>query len=96
MSSWIDYVVTKEDPVIKIRLGIFETEESNKQELPVIIVPGWLSAIDNFTAMAKAMQEFRTAIIYEPRGFGESLTPHKKGLLAQLNIMKNLGKLLNT
>lgn len=94
MSSWIDYVVTKEDPVIKIRLGIFETEESNKQELPVIIVPGWLSAIDNFTAMAKAMQEFRTAIIYEPRGFGESLTPHKKGLFSPAEYNEELRKVI--
>jgi pimeloyl-ACP methyl ester carboxylesterase len=94
MISRTEYVVTKDDPVVKIRIGIFEAEESKQKELPVIIVPGWLSAIDNFAVMAEAMQQYRTAIIYEPRGFGESLTPHKKGLFSPEEYNKELAKVI--
>ena len=94
MSSRIDSVITKNDPEVTIRLGIFEAEQSNKKELPVIIVPGWLSAIDNFTNMAQALQKYRTAIIYEPRGFGKSLTPHKKGLFSPEEYNKELSKVI--
>ena len=82
MSSKIINIITKDDPEVNIRLGIFETKQSNKDKLPVIIIPGWLSAIDNFTNLAQAIQKYRTAIIYEPRGFGKSITPHKKGIFS--------------
>ena len=82
MSLQVDFVVTNDNPEVKIRLGIFKSKNSNKKSKPIIVIPGWLSAIDNFTPMAEALQKYRTAIIYEPRGFGESIPPHKKGLFS--------------
>jgi len=94
MSSKIINIITKDDPEVNIRLGIFETKQSNKDKLPVIIIPGWLSAIDNFTNLAQAIQKYRTAIIYEPRGFGKSITPHKKGIFSPEEYNEELGKII--
>ncbi|MHA1198436.1 MAG: alpha/beta fold hydrolase [Candidatus Heimdallarchaeaceae archaeon] len=94
MSLKIEHVITKDDPEVQIRVGIFESQNYKDNVLPIIIVPGWLSAIDNFTPMAEALQKYRTAIIYEPRGFGESLTPHKKGLFSPDEYNKELGRVI--
>ncbi len=94
MSFQIEYVDTNENPEVKIRLAIFKTKNVDKEAKPVIIIPGWLSAIDNFTPLAEALQKYRTAIIYEPRGFGKSLTPHKKGLFSPEEYDKELAKVI--
>ncbi|MCE7742949.1 MAG: alpha/beta hydrolase [Candidatus Heimdallarchaeota archaeon] len=94
MSLKIDHVITKDNPEVKIQVGIFESQNSKENALPIIIVPGWLSAIDNFAPMAEALQKYRTAIIYEPRGFGKSLTPHKKGLFSPEEYNNELGRII--
>ncbi len=80
MNEIIDIVKTHTDPEVKIRVAKFPCSNKKYSKRNVIIVPGWLSAIDNFTTTAKILQAYGNIFIYEPRGFGESLTPHKKGL----------------
>lgn len=80
MNEKIDFVRTHIDPDVKIRVAKFPCTNEKYSKRNIIIVPGWLSAIDNFTTTAKELQAYGNIIIYEPRGFGESLTPHKKGL----------------
>ncbi len=94
MSFKIDYVVTNDDPEVKIRLALFDSKNTDYKNRNIIIIPGWLSAIDNYTPMAEALQEYGNAIIYEPRGFGESITPHKKGLFSPEEYNKELGRVI--
>ncbi|MHA1954252.1 MAG: alpha/beta fold hydrolase [Candidatus Heimdallarchaeaceae archaeon] len=79
MNEEIQLITTKEEPEFKIRLAKFPSKEEKYSLRNIIIIPGWLSAIDNFTPMAEALQKYSNVVIYEPRGFGESVTTHKKG-----------------
>ena len=80
MNEIIDIVKTHSDPEVKIRVAKFPCTDERHSRRNIIIVPGWLSGIDNFTTTAKELQAYGNIVVYEPRGFGESLTPHKKGL----------------
>ena len=80
MDETIDFVNTHTDPDVKIRVAKFPCTNEKYSKRNIIIVPGWLSAIDNFTTTAREFQAYGNIFVYEPRGFGESLTPHKKGL----------------
>jgi alpha-beta hydrolase superfamily lysophospholipase len=90
MNEIIDVVKTHTDPEVKIRVAKFPCTNEKHSNRNIIIVPGWLSAIDNFTTTAKALQVYGNIFIYEPRGFGESLTPHKKGLFTVDEYKKEL------
>ncbi len=79
MDEEIQFITTSEEPEFKIRLAKFPTTQKENSHRNIIIIPGWLSAIDNFTPMAEALQKYSNVVIYEPRGFGESITTHKKG-----------------
>ena len=80
MKEEIVFVKTRDDPEVKIRLAKFPALKKEFSHRTIILVPGWLNAIDVFSPMAKALQPFSNAVIYEPRGFGESISAHKKGI----------------
>lgn len=94
MNEEIQFITTREEPEFKIRLAKFPTKEEKYSHRNIIIIPGWLSAIDNFTAMAKALQKYSNVIIYEPRGFGESITSHKKGYFSSEKYNDELSKVI--
>lgn len=94
MKEEIIFVTTSEEPKFKIRLAMFPSLDSKYSNRNIIIIPGWLSAIDNFTTMAKAMQKYGNAIIYEPRAFGESVSTHKKGYFSSDDYNRELAVII--
>ena len=90
MKEEIRIITVNEDPEIRIRLAIKPSREDKYSNRTIIIIPGWLSGIDNFLPLAEALQLYGNAIIYEPRGFGESITPHKKGIFSREEYNKEL------
>ena len=94
MKEEIVFVTTNTEPEFKARLGIFPSLNPKLSQRNIIIIPGWLSAIDNFTTMAKALQNYGNAIIYEPRGFGKSISAHKKGYYGPDDYNKELAKVI--
>ncbi len=90
MKEEVRIITVNENPEIKIRLAIKPSKEDKFSNRTIIIIPGWLSGIDNFLALAEAMQSYGNAVIYEPRGFGKSITPHKKGLFTHQEYNKEL------
>ena len=94
MKEEIVFVTTGTNPEFKIRLGMFPSLDEKLSHRNIIIIPGWLSAIDNFTPMAKALQKYSNVIIYEPRGFGKSISTHKKGHFSQDEYNKELAKVI--
>ena len=94
MKDEIRIITVNDDPEIKIRLAIKPSKEDKYSNRTIIIIPGWLSAIDNFLPLAEALQSYGNAIIYEPRGFGESITPHKKGLFSREEYNKELASVI--
>ncbi|MCK4845454.1 MAG: alpha/beta fold hydrolase, partial [Candidatus Heimdallarchaeota archaeon] len=90
MKEEIRIITVNEDPEIKIKLAIKPSKEDKYSNRTIIIIPGWLSGIDNFLPLAEALQSYGNAIIYEPRGFGGSITPHKKGLFSREEYNKEL------
>lgn len=95
MKEKIEYIVTQEEPKFEIRLGKFPCLEEKYAYRNLILIPGWLSAIDNFTPMAEALQSYCNVIIYEPRGFGESITAHKKGYFGIKDYNTELSKVIS-
>lgn len=95
MNEEIEFIITRKVPEFKIRLGKFPCLEERYSNRNLILIPGWLSAIDNFTLMAKSLQHYCNVIIYEPRGFGESITTHKKGYFGIEDYNTELSKVIN-
>jgi len=95
MKEEIKYLITQEEPEFKIRLGKFPCLNEKYSDRNLILIPGWLSAIDNFTSMAEALQHYCNVIIYEPRGFGESITTHKKGYFGIEEYNKELSSVIS-
>ncbi len=94
MKEEIVFVTTGTDPEFKIRLAKFPSLDSKYTDRNIIIIPGWLGGVDNFSTMARAMQKYGNTIIYEPRGFGKSITPHKKGYFGIDDYNKELGEVI--
>ncbi|NPD87652.1 MAG: alpha/beta hydrolase [Asgard group archaeon] len=94
MNEEIQFITTREKPEFKIRLAKFPSKEEKYSHRNIIVIPGWLSAIDNFTPMAKALQKYSNVIIYEPRGFGKSITSHKKGYFSSEEYNDELSKVI--
>ena len=79
MEPTIEFVKVSEKPEFQVRIAKFPCLNEKYFHRNLILIPGWLSAIDNFTNMAKALQHYSNVVLYEPRGFGKSITAHKKG-----------------
>ncbi len=79
MEPTIEYVKVKEKPEFQVRIAKFPCINEKYSHRNIILIPGWLSAIDNFTNIAKALQYYSNVTLYEPRGFGKTITTHKKG-----------------
>ncbi len=75
----IEFIQTKDDPIIEVRVARFYTQNEKYKSRHVIIIPGWLSTIDEFNKLAINLSNYGNIYLYEPRGFGKSKTPHKKG-----------------
>ena len=90
----IVYSITNEDPEFKVRLAKFSSLDEQYSNRSIIIIPGWLNGIDSVTPLAKEIQKFGNAIIYEPRGFGKSITPHKKGYFNPDEYNKELARVI--
>ena len=63
MKEEIVFVTTNSDPEFKIRLGLFPSLDSKFSHRNIIIIPGWLGGIDNFTLMAEAVRKYEGRIL---------------------------------
>jgi len=94
MKEDILYITTKDDPEIKIRIAKYPSKDDKYSSRMMILIPGWLSGIDTYSPLAEALMQYGNVIIYEPRGFGKSITPHKKGLFSPEEFRKELACVL--
>ncbi|MCG3226488.1 MAG: alpha/beta hydrolase [Candidatus Heimdallarchaeota archaeon] len=96
MKEEIQYITTNQDPEIKIRVAKFSSKKEEYSSREIVLIPGWLSGIDNYSPLAKALTNYGNVSIYEPRGFGKSITPHKKGLFTPKEYSKELAVVLES
>ena len=75
----IEYIQTKDDPKIEVRVAKFYTKNEKYESRHVIIILGWLNTIDEYNKLAINLSNYGNIYLYEPRGYGKSKTPHKKG-----------------
>lgn len=94
MNEEIHYITTNKNPEIKVRVANFPSEDEKYSSRSIVLIPGWLSGIDNYSALARELANFGKVTIYEPRGFGESITPHKKGLYSPEEYSRELALVL--
>jgi pimeloyl-ACP methyl ester carboxylesterase len=95
MMSEIKYLKTSEEPQIEVRVAKFNSQNQKYQSRNIVIIPGWLSTIDEFTKLAQNLSKFGNIYIYEPRGYGKSRTPHKKGYFTPDSYNEELAKVIH-
>ena len=78
----IEFLTTKTNPEVKIRLMTIKAKNTKYSNRNFFLIMGWLSEISLFEPLAEQLAEFGNVYIYEPRGYGKSITPHKKGLFS--------------
>ena len=92
----IEYIQTKDDPKIEVRVAKFYTKNEKYKSRHIIIIPGWLSTIDEFNKLAINLSNYGNIYFYEPRGFGKSKTPHKKGFFTPDEYNEELGNIIKS
>ncbi len=92
----IEYIQTKDDPKIEVRVAKFYTKNEKYKSRHIIIIPGWLSTIDEFNKLAINLSNYGNIYFYEPRGFGKSKTPHKKGFFTPDAYNEELGNIIKS
>ncbi|MCG3259083.1 MAG: alpha/beta hydrolase [Candidatus Heimdallarchaeota archaeon] len=90
----IEYIQIKDDPKIEVRVAKFYTKNEKYKSRHIIVIPGWLNTIDEFNKMAINLSNYGNIYIYEPRGYGKSKTPHKKGIFTPDAYNKELGTII--
>lgn len=90
----IEYIQTKDDPVIEVRVAKFYSQNEKYKSRHVILIPGWLSTIDGFVKLATSLSNYGNIYVYESRGYGKSKTPHKKGFFSPDAYNEELGTII--
>ena len=75
-----NYITVSEKPFISLRHCFFPTSNNDYKERTILLIPGWLSSIDGRMPLIKSFQKIANVIMFEPRGFGKSSGPKKRGL----------------
>lgn len=75
-----NFITVSEKPLIVLRHCYFPTTNEEYKNKTTIMIPGWLSNIDRRIPLVRAFQEISNVIMFEPRGFGKSSGPRKRGL----------------
>ena len=90
------YILVSKEPEIKVRAlhVIPESPEANK-DITIVILPGWLSTIENRRVLINEFSKYFSVIMYEPRGFGKSTLPTFKGAFIIEEQLKELQAVLN-
>lgn len=79
LSMDYEYLQTSEKPPIKLRHKFFPTKNKENNNRKLVMIPGFLDNIDNRMPLVSAFQEISNIIMYEPRGYGKSSAPRKRG-----------------
>lgn len=72
-----EFLKTQSNPEIKLRYVFLRHQTSNKT---IVLFPGYLGSIEERFPLIKEFNKHFNVIIYEPRGYGGSSKPHKKGI----------------
>ena len=74
-----EYIIVSEEPLITLRHAFFETSNKKYSSRNIVMILGWLSSIEERMPLIESFRNIGNIIIYEPRGFGKSSAPEKKG-----------------
>ncbi|NPD88384.1 MAG: alpha/beta fold hydrolase [Asgard group archaeon] len=96
MKENIQFISTNKDPEIKVRIAKFPSINEKHSSRTIVLIPGWLSGIDNYSPLAKSLMSYGNVVIYEPRGFGKSIAPHKKGFYSPKEYRRELAFVLES
>ena len=75
-----NYITVSEKPLISLRHCFFPVSNNDYKDRTILLIPGWLSSIDRRIPLIKEFQKIANVIVYDPRGFGKSSSPRKRGL----------------
>ncbi len=88
------YLTVSEKPLIVLRHSFFPTTNEEYKNRTILLIPGWLSSIDRRLPLVKAFQEISNVIMFEPRGFGKSSGPRKRGLYKPICYADDLSEIV--
>lgn len=76
-----EYLTIKDGSVeLKLRYCYLDTSNPHGKDKTVVLLPGYLGDIDERYPLAKSISKYFNVILYEPRGYGKSDAPRKKGI----------------
>ncbi|MHA1400684.1 MAG: alpha/beta fold hydrolase [Candidatus Heimdallarchaeaceae archaeon] len=92
--SYLEFVKVQDDPEIRVRILTIKSKNPEYAGRNFFLIMGWISEIDLFLPLANCLAEYGNVIIYEPRGFGKSFAPHKKGFFSIEEYNKEIASVL--
>ena len=76
-----DYLnIVDSDLEFSLRYCYLPTNNPEGKDKTIVIIPGYLSDIEERYPLAQNLSKYYNAVIYEPRGYGKSSAPHIKGI----------------
>lgn len=96
MFDAIEYIKIQEDPEIKIRtLRLPCTNENYTHNNNILFIPGWASQIETYEDLLQALQYYGNITVYEPKGFGKSFAPRRRGIFSIEAYNEEIATILN-
>ncbi|MHA1398478.1 MAG: alpha/beta fold hydrolase [Candidatus Heimdallarchaeaceae archaeon] len=84
------FLTVSEKPLIKLRHVFLPSKNEKSTNPTILMIPGWLDNIDQRKPLVETFRKIADVIMFEPRGFGKSSSPKKRGLYTVNNLTKDL------
>ncbi len=94
MSDIIEWIKTKDEPEVTIRVLKIETLNPEYSNRTLVFVLGWLNEIELMRPLMSEISQYCNVLLYEPRGYGQSKFPKTKGLFTKEEYCDEIAKVL--
>jgi len=88
------YIEVSKKPFIHLRHRYFPTLNKVYTNRTIIMIIGFLDNIDNRMPLVQSFRKIANIIIYDPRGYGKSSTPHKRRIYGVKEFTEDFTKLI--
>ena len=90
-----NYLLVSNKPYVQLRHRYLPALNKENSDKTILVIPGWLDNIDARMALLKSFQKISNVIVYEPKGYGKSSAPKRRGQYSVDNMADELAKIIS-
>ncbi len=90
-----NYLLVSNKPYVQLRHRYLPGPNQENGDKTIIVIPGWLDTIDARLPLLQSFQKIFNVIMYEPKGYGKSSAPKKRGQYNVNKMAEELAKIIS-